>query len=211
MERKLFLRMVLVWLCVGGLAKATPITIQITGHVTSVCSGLPDTIQVGTPFVGTYTYDSEATASTINGIGSHYVYNAPYGISISLGGYEFLTAPNHVGQFDIWVANNYSSNGVKDYYQVTSQYQNISIPDAGFNFCRIVWSLSDSSHSALSSDALPVTAPVLKDWNYNFVEISGPTGGPLLIGGTVTDATVIPEPLTGILMATGVLFLRRKQ
>jgi len=214
MRNKVVILVLGVLLSCGGLALAAPVTIQITGNITSAGgSALPSTIYEGVNFFGTYTYES----STI-GIGGHHIYNSPYGISVSLGGYEFKTAPNHVGQFDMWIIN----DGVgpvwaTDYYSVRSQYQNISIPSVGFNIDYVTWNLRDSSttHDALSSDALPVTAPVLTDWNYNVLGIfgSGPSGSGLdiTIEGTVTQAVLIPEPLTGILMTMGMLFLRRKR
>lgn len=189
--------------------QATPITIQITGEVTSASgSALPSTIHVGDTFTGTYTYDSLTEDSG----GGHYVHNAPYGITISLGGYEFMTAPNHVGQFDMRIGDDSIGNGVNDYYGVRSQYQNISIPSVGFNIDYILWSLRDDTHTALSSGDLPITAPILEDWDYNYFEISKFGDAPnIWIRGTVTQAILIPEPLTGILMAMGVFFIRRKR
>jgi hypothetical protein len=199
------------WACLNQ-AQAVPIAIEITGNVTSASesgSGLPDTIYAGVSFTGTYTYDS----STVDSGGGHYVHNAPYGISLSLGGYEFKTAPNHVGQFEMRIGDDLSVNGVKDFYIVRSEYQNISIPSVGFNVSSIYWELWDTTHTALSSGDLPVTAPVLTDWNYNYFEIYGydGTSNGLLIHGIVTQAVIVPEPLTGILMAMGVFFFRRRR
>ncbi|MFA6426725.1 MAG: hypothetical protein WCW64_11180 [Phycisphaerae bacterium] len=206
---------VVVLFCCGGLLQAVPITIQISGNITSVggyTAAIPSTIHAGTTFTGTYTYDSSTVASTINGGVGHHIHNAPYGISLSLGGYTFATAPNHVGQFDMWVINDEPANGVNDYYTVRSEYQNTSIPSVGFTTNYIRWDLMDSSHDALSSGDLPVTAPVLTDWNYNVLTIGGaygPNRTGLSIHGTITQ--VIPEPLTSLLMMTGVFLLRRRR
>jgi hypothetical protein len=205
----------IIWILLSciGLAKAEPITIQNTGNVTSTSesgNGLPDTIYTGVTFTGTYTYES----STINGVNGHHIYNSPYGISLSMGGYEFKTAPNHVGQFDMWIINDSSVNlPVTDYYIVRSEYQNISVPSLGFNISSVRWDLRDYDHTALFSDTLPVTAPILTDWEYNDLEIYGYDGinNGLIVHGTVTHAVLIPEPVTGILMAMGVLFLRRQR
>jgi hypothetical protein len=129
-----------------------------------------------------------------------------------LGGYEFKTIPNHVSQFDVIIKNNDTTNGVNDYYTVFSIYQNI--PSIGFAPDSIIWNLRDSTHTALSSDALLSTAPVLADWNYNVLSIGG-VYGPDLYGltiyGTVTQAALIPEPLSCALMAMGMLFLRHQR
>ena len=186
------------------LAQAVPITIEITGEVTSASgSGLPDTIYEGVTFTGSYTYDS----STVDSGGGHYVHDAPYGISLFLGGYEFKTAPGHVGQFDMWIADNVNLS--TDSYSVRS-YENVSDPYVGFPISYIRWDLWDSTHTALDSDALPVTAPVPGDWGYNVLRISGSgDSGPLSIEGTVTQA--IPEPLTGVLMTIGIFLVRRRK
>ena len=199
------------WACLNQ-AQAVPITIEITGNVTSIGGykeAVPDTIYAGVTFTGTYTYDS----STMDSGGGHYWHDAPYGIELSLGGYEFKTAPTHVGQFDMWIINDGVGNGVKDYYLVRS-YENFSVPSVDFAISSIEWNLWDSTHTVLSSGALPVTAPILTDWDYNVLKIHG-LYGPDLTGltiyGTVTQVELVPEPLTGILMVMGVFFFRRRR
>jgi hypothetical protein len=197
-----------VLLYAAGMVQAVPITIEISGTVTSASgSALPSTIYQGVTFTGTYTYDSSAIDS---GDGHHY-YDAPYGISLSLGGYEFKTAPNHVGQFDMWITTNGPGLASATHvYSVCSQYQNISIPSVGFNIGTIRWDLADSTQTALSSDTLPVTAPVLANWDYNHLRISSYDGtNGIWIYGTVTQAT--PEPLSSVLMTIGVFLLRRRR
>jgi len=186
------------------LAQAVPITIEITGNVTSASgSGLPGTIYAGIGFTGTYTYDS----STIDSGGGHYMHDAPYGIILSLGGYEFKTVQSHVGQFDMFIADNVNLS--TDFYSVRS-YENVSNPTVGFPISSIRWDLWDSTHTALDSDALPITAPVLTAWDHNVLRISGSGDlGGLLIEGAVTQA--VPEPLTGVLMAVGAFILRRRR
>ncbi len=195
-------------LCCAGLAKAVPITIQINGNVTSASgSGLPGTIYTGVSFTGTYTYES----STIDSGEGHYWHSAPYGITLSLGGYEFKTASNHVGQFDMRIANDLSLNGVKDYYSVRSN-ENVSIPSlGGLTIDYIRWDLRDDTHTALSSSVLPVTAPVLTNWDHNVLEIYGFGGGGLLIDGIVTQTVLIPEPVTIVLMMMGIFFSKRRR
>jgi len=207
MRNKIIIWVAGVLLYCGGLAQAEPITIQISGNVTSASgSALPSTIYKDVTFTGTYTYDSSAIVSA----GGHHWQDAPYGITLSLGGYQFETAPNQIGQFDMWIMNDYSANGVMDYYLVRS-FENISTSSLGLTDNSIIWEILDTTHTALSSDALPVTAPSLANWDYNVLEISGYGNGGLTIWGTVTQATLVPEPVTGILMAMGVFFLKRRR
>ncbi|MHC4316780.1 MAG: PEP-CTERM sorting domain-containing protein [Planctomycetota bacterium] len=194
-----------ILLFLAPLAQAVPVTIEITGEVTSASgSGLPSTIYEGVTFTGSYTYES----STEDSGDGHHVHNSPYGISVSLGGYEFSTATIHVGQFDMWIRDDYLSNGVKDYYLVRS-HENISVPSLGLTVGTILWDLRDDTHMALSSGDLPLTAPVLADWDYNYFKIYGFGDLGILIRGTVTQA--VPEPLSGVLMLIGVLFFRRRR
>jgi hypothetical protein len=192
------------------LAQAVPISIEITGEVTSASgSGLPGSIYEGVTFTGTYTYDSSTSDSYDNSQWGKYEHDYPYGISIVMGGYEFKTAPDHVGQFKIQIGNDVSGNGVWDEYWVQSQYENISFPSLGFNIGSICWYLSDSTHLVFSSDALPTAVPVLTDWDHNVLTIYGSGDLGLSIEGTVTQA--VPEPLTGVLMLIGVLFFRYRR
>jgi hypothetical protein len=210
MRNKIVILVLGILLYCGGLAQAVPITIQISGNVTSASgSALPSTIHKDVTFTGTYTYES----STDDSGGGHYWHDAPYGITLSLGGYEFKTAPNHVGKFEIRIANdnpNTPTGEVWDSYSVHSE-QNASTNSLWVG--GISWNLRDSTHTAISSTALPLTAPVLSMWNSNYLEIYGGDAGVgyvnFYIGGTVTQAT--PEPLTGVLMAMGVLFFRRRR
>jgi len=193
------------------LAQAVPITIEITGNITSVggdVGSIPSTIYAGVSFTGTYTYDSLTLDSDPDPHRGIYVHDAPYGLSIILGGYEFKTAPNHTGNFEMQISDDSSVNGVWDYYAVGSD-QIISVPSSGFTTNYISWGLGDSTHTALSSDALPVIAPVLTNWDRNVLTISGSGEHGLSIKGTVTQA--VPEPLTGVLMLIGLLFFRRRR
>lgn len=208
MRSKILILMLGFLLFAGGLAEAELVTIQITGNVTFASgSALPNTIYEGINFTGTYIYDSLGTDSDSSAQIGIYRYNSPYGINIALGGYEFTTPSNNVGRFGIRISNDRSFNlPVTDYYTVFSGFgENI--------FDSIIWELKDITHTALSSDALPVAAPALNDWDYNNLSIwaydSSGYGPIMIIHGTVTQAVLIPEPITGVLMAMGALFLRR--
>lgn len=213
--KKRIITLVLVtffWLC-PGRAQAVPVTIQISGEITSAQgTGLPSGINAGDTFTGTYTYDSLTVDSDSDPQIGEYLHDSPYGISISVGGYEFKTVSSHTGQFEIGIGNDVTDNdnNIFDYYLV---YSDENVYTDGCWISSISWWLRDSTCDALSSDALPVTAPVLNLWDYNRLSIYGGNAGEGYVNfgiiGTVTQAT--PEPMTVILMAAGTLFLRRRR
>lgn len=195
------------------LAQAVPVTIEITGNVTSASgSGLPGTIYEGVTFTGTYTYDSSTPDSDTDPQRGVYEHDAPYGLSIVVGGYEFKTAPSHTGNFEMRIGDDLSSNGVKDWYTVFSD-ENVLVPptEPSIDWVGLFrWDLWDTTHSALSSDALPLTNPYLTDWDHNVLEIYGYGFGNLsIIKCTVTQA--VPEPSSVVLIIMGIFFSRRRR
>jgi|GEM_PF-6432016 len=79
MRRKIAILILGVLLWYGGLAQAVPITIGITGNVTSASgSGLPSTIHDGVSFSGTYTYNSATTDSDTDPQRGVYIHDDPY-------------------------------------------------------------------------------------------------------------------------------------
>lgn len=192
----------------GGLAQAMPITIQFNGNVTSIGGyDAPSTkIQTGDTFIGTYTYDS----STIDSGGGTYQHNSPYGIDIFLGGFEFKTSPSHVGQFAVRIRDNVANYYGRLFDAYGVQSDDNSPLSNGVEISTISFGLSDSTHTALSSNALPLIAPVLGDWDSTSVQIYG-IWNSLSIQGTVTQAVLIPEPATLLLVGVGGVLLRRKR
>ena len=182
------------------LAQAVPITIEISGEVTSASgTGLPDTIYAGVTFTGTYTYDSATPNTSDFGNIGRYVHNSPYGIEVLIGGFEFMTELNHIGQFEVAITDGGSNY---DWYRIIS---NENAPVDGITVESISWELGGPP-STISSIALPTSAPEITDWTINVLEISGPN---LFIQGKVTQA--VPEPFTCVLMVMGVLFFRRRR
>ena len=79
----------------------------------------------------------------------------------------------------------------------------------------IDWTLDDYTGNALSSDALPTTAPVLEDWGGDWgIRIWGgkPGVGSFFIWTyAVTDVELVPEPATVLLLGLGAVMLRKKR
>ncbi len=195
----------------SSFAQAVPITIQISGKVTSFSddTGLLNTIHVNDTFGGTYTYDTAiSNTSTYSNIGK-YVGNPPCGISLSIGGFEFKTDPIKMPSgFEIGIGNDVISDGTNDFYYVQSLQNSLT---SGLVVSGIYLNLSDSTHTAISSIALPVTAPILSTWNQKYVAIyGGNEQDGFYLEGTVEQAVLIPEPATAILLMAGAIFLRRR-
>ncbi len=190
-------------------ADAYPVTIFIEAEVDSVGDSgnyLEGKINVGDTITGYYTYES--TTSDIDPsiyIGRYEHYTSPYGISLSAGGFVFKTDHDNV-DFIVSVGNAGGPYTSDDY--VTVSNNNIDLPN-GTGVTKISWNLSDSTCAALSSDALPLTAPFLSDWQSNILNISGgEKGASFGIWANVTSA--VPEPSTILLLGLGVFFIKKR-
>ncbi len=204
-----------IFLFIGDFAQAVPITIKITGIVTEITGMEPypynETIYTGATFTGSYTYNSSTIGEYQQPGRGRYAHSSPYGFDVSLGGFDFQTVGNHDYQFTVWLYNNYSQS-LYDGYSVVS---NKNAPlYTGLSVHRIAWDLRDNTHAALSSIALPLDAPDINAWSYNFFSIDcGGLGSdnPLFsVWGTVTDAVLVPEPTTLFMLGLGGLLIRRK-
>jgi len=194
-----------------SLAQAEPITIAIEAKVDSVEDRdgyLEGKINPGDIITGTYTYDSSTPDTNPSPyIGDYEHFAPPAGIFLTVGGFEFRTDPMNVN-FLVEVGN---AGGpyYRDNYLIRS-YKNLPLyDDVPIN--HIMWQLDDKSGTAISSDALPLTAPVLHDWPDSFTGLKiegGDIKNSLRITADVTSA--IPEPATVMLLTLGGLIVRRR-
>lgn len=188
------------------LVQAVPITIEITGEITDGYGSLwGGSIYEGALFTGVYTYDSSTPDTSDWSYIGLYVHDSPYGLNISLGGFEFKTVQNHTGQFKITITDNGPN---LDSYEVRSDTNSDLSNGAYVDY--IMWGLHGPS-SMLSSTALPLDAPTVSQWPDKYIHIHGEDvyGNAFHINGTVTQA--VPEPLIGVLLMMGVLFFRRRR
>ncbi len=183
-------------------AEGALVTIQIEAVVDSVQDEgnyLEGKIQVGDIITGWYTYDSSVTRLP----GERYRLDSPpCGVFLSGGGFDFQTDPSSV-YFEMGIGNDLSWGDT--YYFIS--FTNLSLSN-GTPVDYIFWQLDDPTGNALSSDALPTTAPVLGDWQslYGLAISADRMWG---IDATVTSAELIPEPATLLLVALGgVVFVR---
>ncbi len=189
-------------------AEATLITIEIEAevdHVNDRLNLLEGRINVGDIITGSYTYESTTPDSNpLPFVGDYWQSDPASGISLNAGGFEFKTDPADI-KFLVEIGDNSQSGD--DYY--ISSYNNVPFRDV-VAVNQISWHLGDPTGTALSSIALPTTAPVLDDWDSNYLYINGgPRGGDFIITGHVTSA--VPEPATLLLFSLVALFLRKRK
>jgi len=213
MKTKLFaiLAMVMWGLVLWPLsANADLITIEIEAIVDRVSDDgnfLEGQISPGDLITGFYIYESTTPDSSPSvTIGRYEHSTPPHGIFLNVGGFNFETDTSNV-DFCIDIINNSISGGLHDGYGLLS-YNNLPLYN-GVLVDTISWWLEDSSATALSSDELPTTAPVLEDWKSYFLIIRG-SGHPTFdIWAHVTSA--IPEPVSIILFGMGGLLIRKRR
>ena len=190
-------------------AQASIVEIAITATINYVRDDgnrLEGNIHVNDIIMGTYTYEP-ATLDTNPSlqVGDYQHYASPYGMFLTVGGFEFKTNPANTN-FLVEIVNN---NAGIDGYLVRS-YSNLPLSNgAGVDI--ISWQLADYSCTALSTDVLPVTAPVLTAWpSVNELQLDGGREGEYFIAATVTSAQLVPEPATLLLLGLGVVLLKRR-
>ena len=187
-------------LLVCATANAYLIQIGVEGIVTG---GAGLNIHVGDAITGYYTYESTTLDSDPEPTGGLYLnYGLPYGISLSIGGFTFQTNPNNV---DIGIINEPGWDG----YSVSSEYL---LPLSNGTTVNVVyWHLNNDTGTALDSDLLPLTLPVLSKWNDNSLYINcGPRESDSVVIGEITDVYLIPEPATILLILVGAVLIRKK-
>jgi len=168
------------------------ITIKIVGKITEVDDPnnlLGGAIQVNDKITGKYIYESgQPDLYPDDPIYGEYQYtSSTFGMELNTGGFEFRTNPSNV-QFGFGIYND--EPYLHDEYIVVSE-ENLPLSN-GLIVDDFWWILVDPTCTALTSDALPTTAPVLSDWEYNQIGMIGfhPTSGnPFVFSATITKAT----------------------
>ncbi|MHC4157372.1 MAG: PEP-CTERM sorting domain-containing protein [Planctomycetota bacterium] len=190
-------------------ADATLITIAIetqVDYVEDLGNYLEGKINPGDIITGTYTYESTTPDSSPldPAQGNYWHYAPPAGITLTVGGFDFQTDPTSV-EFHVAIRNDIEP-GEEDLYSIVS-YNNASLYN-GTPVDHISWQLYDPTGTAVSTDALPTSAPVLTDWSTSYgLRLEAERA--YIIDAHVTSA--VPEPVTILLLALGGLVLVRRR
>ena len=188
------------------LARAALVTIEIEAAVDSVLDEgnyLEGKIEAGDIITGFYVYESTTPdSSPLDPVqGNYWHYAAPAGIALTVGGFNFMTDPFSIA-FHVAVRNN-SLSGDDSYWLASDN--NLPLSN-GTQVDEILWSLRDPSGTALSSDALSTSAPVLEDWQSNILAF----GADRRYGISAHVTSAVPEPGTIMLVGIGAVFLRKR-
>jgi hypothetical protein len=198
--------------------RAELIKIGLAGQVDYIddpYSLLENGVHQGDSITGFYIYDSETPDSDPSiYIGFYQHWTAPYGMSLTAGSLTFQTDPTNVN-LEIGLTNNYEGDP-PDHYTVTG-HNNLALAN-GVSIDNLHWQLDDYSGTALSNDALPLTAPDLSRWQSNSLSVSGgmypfPLEGDktlFRISGQVTSVWLIPEPASLLIFGLGGILLRKR-
>ena len=191
----------------AGPARAALITIEIEAVVDYVEDRGPGDgyldgmIGLGDIITGFYTYESTTPdTNPLERAGRYEHTTPPHGIFLSVGGFDFQTNPASV-DFVIAIENDHPPDD--NYFLLSGN--NLPLSN-GAPLDEISWLLNDPTGSALSSAQLPITAPVLSEWESNILMF----GADRLYGITAHVTSAIPEPATIILLGMGGLFLRKR-
>lgn len=204
--------------CVCLPARADLITIRIeatVNYVSDYCNLLEGKVSVGSIITGTYTYDtSTPDTNPSSQVSEYWYYSSPCGINWNVGGIIFNTDPTNT-KFVVGIANDYIDHPGDGYWISSS---NNSSLDNGVQVDSIAWQLDNYSGTALSSTALPITAPILSDWDNNIIRINGGVGGipscyekTFNINAQVFSAVLIPEPMSILFFSFALLALRKNK
>lgn len=196
-------------------AEGALITIAIEGVVDEVADGrgyLEGRIEVGDVITGRYSYDSATPdqdwlwGSASDTVGRYHYFSGPYGVAVSAGGLVFQSDPGNLS-FVVGIVNDNQQG--EDGYWIDS-YNNAALFN-GTLVGGISWLLSDPGGTVFFSDALPTNAPVLTEWQFNRLAITGSARNGFAVLGHITSAGAVPEPATVLLLGLGGLAFTRKR
>ncbi|MFN7938863.1 MAG: hypothetical protein U0R19_36375 [Bryobacteraceae bacterium] len=159
-------------------ASASLITVSFTGTITQVpVDDIFGDIAPGDVFQGAYTYDSTALDQIPGATTGSYSFTAPLGLTATIGQHLF----DATGDLNIGIFNSFL-----DQYTVFAQ---------NTTGLTIGLTLQDNSATAILTDELPTTAPVLAGFTQAAFQLSLTLdGAELQADGQLDGLTSVPEP-----------------
>ncbi|MGB2985015.1 MAG: PEP-CTERM sorting domain-containing protein [Phycisphaerae bacterium] len=202
MSTKRMILGMIVLMALVGTARASPVTFEFAGEITSVLDDedfLGGAVTVGSPFSGSFTFESTTPDSYPGSPWSAAYPDAITAISGQIGGIPFL-GPVHFENI-IGVLNDAPASGT-DHYEVHG--------GVGFVSETLMFSLVlfDDTGRGLSNDLLPLSPPDIRLFDFARFAVSDETI-PLGLGGDITSLT--PDPGTLALLGLGALIVTRRR
>ena len=160
---------------------------------------------------GTYIYDSaEADSDPLPDMGSYQYNNPPYGISLEVGGFTFMTDPANT-DFVIGIMQlGQPVGGPEDSYSVISENNmplSNGVPTGRMGI------VAHTGGGAFSTDELSVDALDLSQWSQVIVGCGDASniGIDYYIEADVTSMALVPEPATILLLTLAIPALRTRR
>lgn len=184
-----------------------PIEVAFFGTVTSVDSPLTSAVSLGSPVEGHFSYDPEAPDATpLNPIFGDYL-SAVTGFEVSIGGDDGIFATSPMGS--VQITDGFGQGDVVAFYAHAADGLDGSAIDAPTDgiYNSFQLRLVDASATALTSDAIPATAPAFSRFSSRTaqLEIFSPSLGALFVAAS--DVQSAPEPQTALGIATALACL----
>jgi len=195
-------------LFLGATANAQIVSFEFSGTIQQVTDPgglLPADITAGVPYSGIVTYDTSRVTDFVPGDSGNGVYRFQgssandYAMNATVGTHTISwnptpTLPNYIQAYLL-------SNHLLDYGARQPQLDGAQPPGSIVDWNANV-SLWDTTSTALSSDALPTSAPVLGLFDQPTFYLQAANGADnYYFGGPITSITPVPEPASAALAA----------
>lgn len=184
------------------------ITFAFSGTVTEVedpCEILDPSIIVGSAFNGSYTFNSDAIDRNPDPrwgrYGGSQAVPDVFSMSVVVGNKVF--EPIRSASISVDDEVTYDSYGV-----------HVGIDPEAFDYAAVELFLGGEA-DFLDSDSLPITPPLLEETfssvlGISYMSVLNPFSN-VLVGGTLSSLTLVPEPTTILVLALGGLLLRKRR